>query len=189
MSRSRRLVRIARVGPAAAAIVLVFGLGFTPVTASAQRSFDPTHIERSGSVEFDASPADVFPALEPRGKRLRAPSWDVELLYPASGEGQPGAVLRQTHRRAGIQQIWTVVESDPPNRIKYVIYVPDMETWEFDIRLIASEAGGTVVNVQHRITSLSEGANPDVQQFADGFEAYLERWQRSVAEVVAQLGR
>ena len=165
----------------------VMAIATVPVSVSAQNSFEPTHIERSGSVHFQASPSEVFAALEPRGKRLRASAWDVELLYPTSGEGQPGAVLRQTHKRAGIQQIWTVVDSDPPKRIKYVIFVPDMETWEFDMRLTEPADGGTVVHVEHRITSLSEGVNPDVQQFADGFDSYLERWQRAVAGVIEAL--
>ena len=171
---------------------LATGLTLTPlaaVDASAQRPFEPVHIERSGSVTFDASPTEVFAALEPRGKKLRSPSWDVELLHPASGEARPGAVLRQVHKRAGIQQIWTVVESTPPSHIKYVVFVPDMETWEFDMRLTATDDGGTVVHVDHRITSLSEEANPDVQQFADGFEAYLARWRTSVADVVGTLNR
>ncbi len=193
MTEARGAVQTQRSEAVAASSVLFFGLpivlgmGITPMAASAQRSFDPTHIERTGSVEFQASPSEVFPALEPAGKSLRAPSWDVELLYPASGEGRPGAVLRQTHKRAGIQQIWTVVESDPPNRIKYVVYVPDMETWEFDMHLIGQDDGSTIVQVQHRITSLSEEANSDVQRFADGFEAYLVRWQRSVSEVIGAL--
>ena len=178
--------QVLRIGVATLSAI-VCGLGVTPVRTTAQRSFNATHIERTGSVEFRASPAEVFAALEPRGKRLRAPAWDVELLYPASGEGQPGAVLRQTHKRAGIQQIWTVVESDPPRRIKYVIFVPDMETWEFDMYLTGRDDGGTIVHVEHRITSLSEGANADVQRFADGFEAYLERWRDAVAEVAAAL--
>ena len=93
--------------------------------------------------------------------------------------------MRQTHKRAGIQQIWTVVDCVPSARIKYVVFVAGMESWEFDMYLRANGDGGTVVRVDHRITSLSAEANDDVRQFADGFDAYLERWKSGVAKVVA----
>ena len=64
-----------------------------------------------------------------------------------------------------------------------------METWMFDMHLSANGEGGTVVRVDHQITSLSKRANADVLQFADGFDAYLERWKTAVGQVVETLDR
>ena len=40
--------------------------------------------------------------------------------------------------------------------------------------------GGTVVDVTHTITSLSEQANPAVQEFADTCEGYVEAWSAAI---------
>ena len=74
-----------------------------------------------------------------------------------------------------MSQIWLLADHEPPTRIKYVIFVAGMETWEFDTRLEPTSEGKTRVKVYHRITSLAENVNKEVQHFADGFDAYVER--------------
>ena len=49
-----------------------------------------------------------------------------------------------------------------------------MEVWEFDVMLRVTD-GATVAVVEHRITSLAEEVNREVQAFADGFDAYVTR--------------
>jgi hypothetical protein len=165
-------------------LALAAGL-VAPAQEARPAEFEANHIENSGTVRFAAPAEEVFALLEPEGKRLRAGSWDVEILYPATPDARPGTVLRQVHKRAEVQQIWLVSDYEPPERIKYVIFVPDMEVWEFDMRLSSESGEETVVEVSHRITSLSERANPAVQQFADGFDSYLEAWQRSIAAMLS----
>jgi len=55
-----------------------------------------------------------------------------------------------------------------------------MEVWQFDVRLQSSGQGMTTASVNHRITSLAEDVNREVQAFADGFDAYIERWRNSI---------
>ena len=93
-------------------------------TLAQDTSFRAAHIERSASVALNGTPEEVFPLLEPRGRQERATSWTMEFLYPRSGDAQPGSVTRQAHRSGAVEQIWLLAEHDPPNRIKYVIFVP-----------------------------------------------------------------
>jgi hypothetical protein len=44
------------------------------------------------------------------------------------------------------------------------------------------------VKMDHRITSLAEGVNGEVQKFADGYEAFLER-QRATIRVALKNGK
>ena len=137
--------------------------------------FEARHIEKEASFELAGTPDDVFSLLEPLGRQQWVKSWTFEYLHPPSGEARPGAVIRQTHRSGAVSQIWLLAEHEPPKRIKYVIFVAGMETWEFDTRLKATSEGKTRVIVHHRITSLAESVNEEVQHFADGFDAYVER--------------
>jgi hypothetical protein len=84
-----------------------------------------------------------------------------------------------------VEQIWLLAEHQPAERIKYVIFVAGMETWEFDVHLEAVSDKRTRVKVEHRITSLAADVNAEVQQFADGFEAYVERWRSALDAALA----
>jgi hypothetical protein len=59
-----------------------------------------------------------------------------------------------------------------------------METWEFDTRLEPASEGRTRVAVHHRITSLAESINDEVQHFADGFDAYVGRVRAALNKVL-----
>jgi hypothetical protein len=148
---------------------------------TAQRSsFEAAHFERTVSVTLAGVPEEVFALLEPQGRKQRVNSWNFEFLFPRDGDARAGTVTRQVHRSGAVEQIWVLAEHDPPTRIKYVIFVPGMEVWEFDTGLQASGPGETVATVSHRITSLAEDVNPEVQRFADGFYAYVQRWQSGI---------
>ena len=150
-----------------------------PLAAQAP-SFEVAHIDLSATIEFEGSPEQVFALLEPQGRQQRITSWSFDFLYPPSGAAEPGAVVRQVHRSGAVEQIWLLSERELPTRIKYVIFVAGMEVWEFDVRLRSSGEGKTVASVYHRITSLAEEVNREVQAFADGFDAYIERWRNSI---------
>jgi hypothetical protein len=88
--------------------------------------------------------------------------------------------------------MWLLSEYDPPTRIKYVIFVAGMETWEFDTKLMPTPDGKTEATVEHRITSLAEEVNQEVQSFADNFDRYVERLQSALngaLEVVSRIDR
>ena len=59
-------------------------------------------------------------------------------------------------------------------------FVAGMEVWELDVRLRSGGEGKTIASVNHRITSLAEDVNREVQAFADGFDGYIERWRNSI---------
>ena len=142
--------------------------------------FEPTHIRRTATARFDAAPAEVFAVLAPNGQQSLTQTWDIEILSPASGEVEPGATFTKTHKRAGVQQIWTVVAVDAPEKLTYAIFVAGLETWVFAMELKSVSDGITSVDVTHTITSLSSDANADVQQFADTFDTYFASWSASI---------
>jgi len=113
----------------------------------------------------------------------------MEFLFPPSGEGRPGAVVRQVLRNTTVEQIWLLTEHEPPTRIKYVIFVPGMETWELDTRLQPTPRGETLVTVEHRITALDESVNREIQRFADGFETYVKGMRSAINAALMEGGR
>jgi hypothetical protein len=143
-------------------------------------SFEARHIERTASFQLEGAPAEVMKLLEPRGRPLWVKNWKFVFLFPPSGDAQPGAVIRQVHRSGAVEQIWLLSEYDPLTRVKYVIFVAGIETWEFDTKLKPTPDGKTIATVEHRITSLAEEVDAEVQQFADDFDRYVERVKSSL---------
>ena len=164
-----------RLVPILLATLLMTTGAAAPSFGGQEAAFDARHIEKEASFELAGTSDEVFSLLEPQGRQQWVKNWTVEYLYPRSGEARPGAVVRQTHRSGAVSQIWLLADHEPPTRIKYVIFVAGMETWEFDTRLEPTSEGKTRVKVYHRITSLAENVNKEVQHFADGFDAYVER--------------
>ena len=144
------------------------------------QDFEPQHIHKTGRLSFESPPDAVFALLIPQGQQSLAPSWDIEHLSPPSGDVVPGATFTKTHRHAGVQQVWTVVEVDAPRRLTYAIFVAGLETWVFQMDLRSDGQGKTRVDVTHTITSLSAEANPAVQEFADTFASYLDSWGAAI---------
>lgn len=163
---------------------LVGAAFFWAPTGDAAAQWMPEHIVRTGSATFEASPDEVFAVLSPDGQQSLSRSWTIEILWPADGSAQVGATFRKKHRRASVEQIWTVTAAEAPSRITYAIFVADLESWVFEIEL-RPEQGGTRVQATHSITSLSENADPDVRQFADTFDAYFETWCSAIRQAVA----
>jgi hypothetical protein len=172
---SRRYARFVR--PPAALVLHVAAVS-TLLAQSPDREL--LRVREEGTVRVAGEPNEVYVLLSPSGQQRLTRSWDIQVLSPASGAAEPGATFTKTHRRAPVQQIWTVAEARPPERIVYTIFVAGLETWVFEIDLRSNGPGATTIDVRHTITSLSPEANRDVQQFADTFESYLEGWRESI---------
>jgi hypothetical protein len=184
--KTPRMMSSPRLFPIALATLLASHGGVAPSIAfgSQEPTFEARHIEKEAAFELDGTPDEVFSLLEPKGRPRWVTSWRFEFLYPPSGEARPGAVVRQTRRSGAVSQIWLLADHEPNKRIKYVIFVAGMETWEFDTRLEPASEGRTRVAVHHRITSLAESINDEVQHFADGFDAYVGRVRAALNKVL-----
>ncbi len=161
-------------------VMLFIGLLLACEAGSQETRFEALHIERTASFQLDGPPEKVFRLLEPRGRQSWVTNWSFEFLHPPSGEARPGTVVRQTLRNGAVEQIWLLAEHEPPSRIKYVIFVAGMETWELDTRLQRTPEGVTLATTEHRITSLAPPVNTEVQRFADNFDAYVKRLQSAL---------
>ena len=95
------------------AVIVVWALALTPADGFSQ-NFEPTHIHKSASVSFDATPEAVFAVLVPAGQQSLSRNWEIDILWPLTGQVPPGAVFTKTHRHAEVQQVWTVAEVDAP---------------------------------------------------------------------------
>jgi hypothetical protein len=145
-------------------------------------AFEAVHIERSRSIQLAGTPDRVFPLFEPEGRRLWASGWSPEFLFTRSDESLAGTVFRTQPHGHDDWTTWVVAEHDPRAKmIRYVIFIPEVEAWELEIRCVATPHGETVASVEYRVTALSEEANHAVQSFfANRFEDAIDSWGSAI---------
>ncbi len=171
-------------------IAVVIGMALTPNTAEAQHPaaeaqhapFEAVHIERERKILLNASPEEVFPLFEPKGRAHWSRGWNPQFLYPVSGDARPGAVLTQTHPAHEDAQVWVLADHDQAAKfLRYVIFIPPIEAFELEVRCGPTPHGETEATVIYRVTALSEHANEMVQDFFDNdFEKAIDGWATAI---------
>jgi hypothetical protein len=145
--------------------------------------FVPLHRTRSATIRLDAPPERAFGMFTPLGERAWAEGWDPRFLHPADGEACEGSVF--ITRAGKIETIWTTIAHHPPSRAAYSRVTPGLHAVVVDVRLRASDDGGTLADVSYAFTALTPAGNDAVAEMADGFTGWMETWESSINRALA----
>jgi hypothetical protein len=135
----------------------------------------------TGTVAVGLLREQAFAMFTPSGERTWAEGWDPIFLVPGQDETAPGTVFRTLH--SGRETIWTVTHCEPGHSIKYVLMTPGERCGLVTVSCESSYEG-TDVTVSYDLTSLGTGANDSLERFARNYAAFLNHWERSIAEAV-----
>ena len=139
-----------------------------------------THVDLTGRLHVAAPPDRAIVYFTPEGERLYVPGWDPEYLHPSDGTLAEGLTFRTTHN--GETTLWLVSRYEAGSgRLEYVRVVPGSRLGTVSVLLSPGDGGGTEVSVSYRLTSLSPAGDEALRRFADGFDAMLASWERSIA--------
>jgi len=144
------------------------------------------HAEASIRLRLPAPPSVVFPLFGPVRESEWAPHWNPTMLYPLKGSQQAGAVF--TTRQHDQDVVWVLTTYDESAlRVSYVIVRPGKSADQLDISLKALGGGETEAIVTHRLTSLSEGADGSVKDFAREFPLERDHWEHAISGRLREL--
>jgi hypothetical protein len=76
--------------------------------------------------------------------------------------------------------IWTVVGRDRGRAIEYARVGIDDHAGMVIVTRAPGPGGGTTVAVRYELTALKPGANTGLDEFAAGYQSFLEHWQDSI---------
>jgi hypothetical protein len=96
-----------------------------------------TRIDR---FDVSASPDQVFPLLCPVLEYKWLPHWRCEVLHSVSGVAEEDCVFR-THFPDSDPMTWVVSRYEPPRRVEFTCFVPDLFVMRLKIAL--SDTDGT----------------------------------------------
>ena len=130
-----------------------------------------------GRLRVPLAPADAFVLFTPLGERAWVHGWEPRFPRPVDDDTEPGTVF-ETEAHGG-STTWVVTARDRPRAISYARVTPGDRAGTVTVRL---EADGTssLVEVVYDLTALAPESEADLREFADGYAAYLESWERDI---------
>ena len=138
----------------------------------------PARIHCHGTVRVPLPPERAVALFTPRGERRWASGWDPAFPGGDADDAAPGTVF-VTDADGGGAAIWVVADRTERS-MRYARALPGV--WAGTIEVRCEPAGtGTVAGVTYDLTALDESERPRLRDFADGYEAYLEEWEREIA--------
>jgi hypothetical protein len=148
------------------------------------RSFDASHVTRSGSFRLPASPHAVFPFFSPEGERAWAPGWEPEYLHPRHGSPVRGLVFRTA--AGGEHTVWVLLRYDRGAcEAEYVRVVPGSRIGTVEVRCQPAPGHETDVSVTYRLTALTDEGNETLSRFSEEtFARMLEEWRAALTRVL-----
>jgi len=127
-----------------------------------------------------ASAERVFPLLCPVREREWVPGWACEVVHSASAVAEDHCVFR-TDLDPG-PATWVVTRYEPPNRIGFAVFRPELWVERLDLEVLPERDGGSSVRWTRTYTGLSDDGNRQLAEATGpGLEARMESLRKHLA--------
>lgn len=136
----------------------------------------------TGRFRVPLAPSEAFVLFTPLGERQWAHGWDPRFPVPSAAHSEPGTVFETDSH--GRRTTWIVTHRAAPALISYARVTPGDRAGTVTVTIDAT-THGSEVDVTYDLTALTADAEQDLQQFADGYAAYLQSWQDAIIEHLA----
>lgn len=131
----------------------------------------------TGRIRVPLPPGEAFHLFTPRGEGDWAPGWDPHFPAPTPDDTEPGTAFETSSH--GRRTLWLVTGREWARRISYARVTPEDRVGTVDVT-IDPVGNHSEVEVTYTLTALGPAADHDLQQFADGYDAYLRSWQDAI---------
>jgi hypothetical protein len=139
--------------------------------------------ELTGRLRVVLPPREAFRLFTPRGEQDWVAGWRPVFPVPVEDDSAPGTVF-QTYAH-GTLTTWVVLDREQGRHIRYARVTPQSRAGTVSVALDAVD-GGSEVEVNYRLTALTDAARPELLEFADGFPAFLRSWSEAIAAWLAR---
>jgi hypothetical protein len=143
-------------------------------------SFTAERVTMSQTIQLAASPNRIFPLFEPIGEKAWAEGWDPQMLFPADGTAQKGAVFTTSHP-AGGESIWTMIAYDPTTlHLAYQRVTPGIHVVFIEIQCEEVQDGTTRATVTYTLTGLSAAGNEHLAHLKAHHQRDVASWEQAI---------
>lgn len=141
-------------------------------------------IECTGVVRTDLSPHETLALLTPEGERRWVEGWDPR--YPVGGTPDPAPGVTFVVGKDEGASVWIVTRFEPSDgRAAYAYVLPGHRTCLVEVEVTARpDDDGSAARVTYRMTSLTPEADAFVDDFAAGYDDFLQEWEELIRREV-----
>ena len=132
----------------------------------------------TGRIQVALPPAQAFRLFTPRGEQDWVHGWHPRFPARAPDDTEPGTVFETSAH--GQHIIWIVTDRQPGARISYARVTPGDRAGTVTVA-IRPDGPHSEVEVTYQLTALTEPADRELREFADGYPAYLQSWQDAIS--------
>jgi len=144
-------------------------------------SFTAQRVSQTRTICLSASPGQVFPLFGPIGEKAWAEGWEPNMLFPADGVAEMGAVFTAQHPTEGAS-IWMMPIYDQTlYHLTYFCVTPTLRVSHIDIQCQAAPDGTTDATVTYTATALNERGNEFTARFTETYyQTMMANWERAI---------
>lgn len=141
----------------------------------------------TGRISVALPATQAFELFTPDGERTWAHGWDPHFPVPVTDDSRPGTVFETQPHRHGHATTWVVTQRSQGVSIGYARVTPGDRAGTVTVVLEAVSEDETEVEVSYDLTPLSPSAQAALDDFAAGYDDYLQSWQQAInASVVGR---
>lgn len=137
-------------------------------------------VARTFVQRLHAGPEVVFPLLCPVRESEWLEDWTCDMVYSASGVGEPGCVFTTPHHGA-TTTVWFMADHEPSRRVRFVRVTPGAMVVEIDIVLAPLGAKETEACIRYTYTALGEEGRASLEKSTEeDWLRMMDWWERSM---------
>ena len=139
-------------------------------------------VTRSATIHLHGPIEKVFPLFEPIGEKAWVPGWEPQMVYPASGEAQNGAVFLTYDDHKKNETYWTIIEYDTQrHRITYINVIPNYQVRRITVECREVAPDKSDATVSYSYTGIMPHGNEDVgKQTDESYAAKMQHWTHAM---------
>jgi hypothetical protein len=131
----------------------------------------------TGRLRVDLPPREAFRLFTARGEQDWVDGWEPRFPAATVDDSEPGTVFETAH--GPDLTTWIVIDRERPRGIRYARVTPEDRAGTVSVTLDDID-GASEVTVTYELTALSDAARPGVEEFAAGYQRFLQSWQEAI---------
>jgi hypothetical protein len=151
------------------------------------QDFTPERSFKSASITLNANIEKVFPLFGAIDEKKWEPSWNPQIIFPASGNMEEGLIFQTPdHVHTAPQVTWVVVKYDVKQHLLAYCLTSPIRVAIITINCTAIEGNNTRVDISYQFTGLTKDGNElSHHMLTKVFASNLKDWETAMNTYLA----
>lgn len=168
-------------------IILIVTLSIISAATIEAQDFSPERVSKSATITINTTVDQVFPLFGALEEKKWEPSWNPEIIFPATGNMEEGLIFRTPdHARDAPPVAWIVVKYDRQQHIVAYCVTSPIRIALITIHCTPLTGNTTKAEISYQLTGLTKDGNELSHHILTGiFAENLKDWETAINTYLA----